>query len=59
MNEADVMMVSKAMTHGNVVAVHMDTVNHCKVTRPILGKFISENHLTNVQIPGDGATLTF
>ena len=59
MNEQDVMSVSKAMTPGNVIAVHMDTVNHCIVTRAILKKFIVENHLTNVHIPDDGATLAF
>jgi L-ascorbate metabolism protein UlaG (beta-lactamase superfamily) len=58
MSEADVMSVSKATT-GPVVAVHMDTVNHCNVTRSILKKFIAENNLTNVRIPDDGSTLTF
>jgi L-ascorbate metabolism protein UlaG (beta-lactamase superfamily) len=59
MNEQDVMSVSRAMASGNVIAVHMGTVNHCNVTRPVLRKFIAENHLTNVQVPDDGATLAF
>jgi L-ascorbate metabolism protein UlaG (beta-lactamase superfamily) len=59
MNAADVKTVANAMSGNKVVAVHMDTVNHCIVTRPILAKFIAENNLTNVVIPGDGATLTF
>ncbi|MEJ0031962.1 MAG: hypothetical protein WDO15_16975 [Bacteroidota bacterium] len=58
MNESDVMSVSKA-TKGSVVAVHMDTVNHCNVTRPILKTFVAKNNLTNILIPDDGVKLSF
>jgi hypothetical protein len=37
----------------------MDTINHCKVTRDILRKFVAQNNLTRIQIPDDGATLHF
>ncbi len=58
MNESDVNLVS-SVTDGTVVAVHMDTINHCKVTREILRKFVTEKKLTNVVIPADGETLDF
>lgn len=57
MNAADVMTTSKAVGSSKVIAVHMDTVNHCKVTRNILQSFVAENKLTNVLIPADGQTL--
>ncbi|MEI9920530.1 MAG: MBL fold metallo-hydrolase [Bacteroidota bacterium] len=59
MNEQDVKKVSGAVSPNTVVAVHMDTVNHCNVTRAVLKKFVLENNLTNIQIPDDGTTLTF
>ena len=59
MNAEDVKTVATANPKGKVVAVHMDTINHCKVTRQILKKVVAENNLTNVRIPDDGSTLTF
>lgn len=59
MNEQDVMTVANAVPSAKIVAVHMDTVNHCKVTRDILKKFVAEKNLKNVVIPADGETLTF
>jgi len=58
MNAEDVKKTTNAVGPGTVIAVHMDTINHCNVTRPVLKKFIAENNLTNVQIPDDGASIT-
>lgn len=59
MTAEDVASVSISAPNATVVAVHMDTVNHCKVTRDVLRKFVAQNNLTRIQIPDDGATLTF
>jgi L-ascorbate metabolism protein UlaG (beta-lactamase superfamily) len=59
MNTWDIKMISKAAPNSKIIAVHMDTVNHCKVTRDILKKFVADTKLANVVIPADGETLTF
>lgn len=59
MNSIDIETLSSTLPSSKIIAVHMDTVNHCKVTRGILKKFVAENKLENVLIPADGETLTF
>jgi L-ascorbate metabolism protein UlaG (beta-lactamase superfamily) len=59
MDAGDVMTTSRVSPGSTVVAVHMDTVNHCKVTRDILKKFVTSHNLRNVRIPADGETLSF
>lgn len=45
---------------GNVVANHMDALNHCPVTRHRLKRALAGSGLTEkVFIPGDGEVLTF
>ncbi|HZY78976.1 MAG TPA: MBL fold metallo-hydrolase [Cyclobacteriaceae bacterium] len=54
MSAADVLKVSTFKTR--VVAVHMDTVNHCKVTREVLRNYLQEKDKTGlVFIPADGS----
>jgi L-ascorbate metabolism protein UlaG (beta-lactamase superfamily) len=43
---------------GHIIAVHMDTVNHCLMKRKDLKKYLVEKNLTSrVTIPSDGETI--
>lgn len=58
MTPNDVLSVQGHMPATKIVAVHMDTVNHCLVKRTDLEKVIVENELEkSVYIPGDGEVI--
>lgn len=51
--------VAKAAPQATIVATHMDTVNHARVTRADLKTFVSEKEIAHrVYIPEDGEELT-
>lgn len=55
MDTNDVVSLSRYAPYTHVVAVHMDTINHCHVTRDILrARLTAENLLQQVFIPQDG-----
>ncbi|MFA0370788.1 MBL fold metallo-hydrolase, partial [Vibrio sp. 10N.222.54.F6] len=48
------------LSPNKVIANHMEALNHCAVTRPILKEAIDKNGLSDkVLIPADGETLEF
>lgn len=58
MDEEDVIELIGYAQYTRVVAVHMDTINHCHVTREVLRtKLSAKNLLTKVDIPEDGEWL--
>ncbi|MCC7447193.1 MAG: MBL fold metallo-hydrolase [Anaerolineae bacterium] len=58
MTAADVGQVCRAAPSATVVAVHMETVNHCGLTRTALRSYLESEGLTNrVMIPADGADI--
>ncbi len=60
MDEEDVCRVCQSIPQARVVAVHMETVNHCGLTRTALRTKIEEEGLEKqVCIPQDGDILTF
>lgn len=60
MDEEDVCQVCQSIPEARVIAVHMETVNHCRLTRAALKtKVEAEGLEKQVSIPQDGATLTF
>jgi len=60
MTAADVVKVCSSLPSARVIAVHMDTVNHCLLTRTQLKKVLKENKLSkNCSIPADGEWITF
>ena len=60
MDVEDVIQVANAAPQARVVAVHMETINHCILTRAELGSAMAEAGLSaRVAIPEDGETLTF
>ncbi|HLN60606.1 MAG TPA: MBL fold metallo-hydrolase [Symbiobacteriaceae bacterium] len=60
MDGRDVARVCETAPGAAVIAVHMDTVNHCLLTRAGLRAYLQERGLTDrVQIPNDGERLQF
>jgi len=60
MDAKDVMRVAQAAPQAQVVAVHMETINHCVLTRAELAGAIVEAGLSDrIFIPADGETLSF
>ena len=60
MTAGDVLQVLQAATASRVVAVHMDTVNHCLLTRAAFRSFLAERKLNDrCLVPADGECLTF
>ena len=60
MDEEDVCTVCRSIPEAQVVAVHMETINHCILTRAALRIKVEEEGLEKqVRIPQDGEVLTF
>jgi L-ascorbate metabolism protein UlaG (beta-lactamase superfamily) len=58
MDANDVLGVCKFAPTSKVIAVHMDTYNHCLLTRSLLKERLLQNGLgSTVQIPLDGETM--
>ena len=58
MTPSDIISVYKHRPKTKIIAVHMDTVNHCFVKRADLKKALQENKLEQkVMIPADGETI--
>ena len=58
MDENDVLKVLKAAPSSKVIAVHMETVNHCLLTRNDLAKVLQGNYASaRFAIPADGDEL--
>lgn len=59
-NENDVYEVYKAAPQAQLIASHMEAVNHARVTRRALKQFVDEKGISsNVLIPADGEAYTF
>ena len=60
MNEDDVIQVCRSIPSAKVIAVHMETVNHCLLTRATLRAKVEAKGLgKQVDIPADGSILAF
>lgn len=58
MNVEDVIRVCRYAPYSKVIAVHMDTINHCLVTREVLSRELQTEGLTDqVLIPADGESV--
>jgi hypothetical protein len=56
MTAENVVQVCRAAPNATVIAVHMEAINHCLVTRADLTQAASAAGI-NVKIPGDGEVL--
>jgi L-ascorbate metabolism protein UlaG (beta-lactamase superfamily) len=60
MTAEDVVEVARLAPRTSVVAVHMDTINHCGLSRAALASHVSEAGIASrVWIPGDGETARY
>lgn len=60
MGTEDVAKAAQFLPQSKIVAVHMDAINHCTVSRKHMREFVSIMHLTDrVFIPNDGETINF
>lgn len=58
MTAEDVAEVCRAAPEARVIAVHMEAINHCLLTRRELAEGLAEAGLSDrVEVPADGATL--
>jgi L-ascorbate metabolism protein UlaG (beta-lactamase superfamily) len=58
MTAADVLAVARHAPRATVVAVHMEAINHCLLTRDELGEELQREGLAHrVEIPADGETI--
>lgn len=58
MTAEDVIRVAEAVPDARIVTVHMDTINHCLLTRSMLAEAVSRAGLNaRVLIPADGETI--
>ncbi len=60
MTAEDVGRVCRAIPSARVIAVHMEALNHCALTRDMLRRYLSREGLAErVAVPDDGAVLAF
>lgn len=60
MTGEDVELVLGDAPWATAIAVHLDTVNHCALTRPLLKDFLRNHHLADrCLVPDDGQTIVF
>ncbi|MBT0883298.1 MULTISPECIES: MBL fold metallo-hydrolase [unclassified Campylobacter] len=59
MNENDIKNIAKIST-SKIIAVHLEAINHCILTRKALKEFVNKNNLNDrVLIPDDGESYIF
>ncbi|HEY7404974.1 MAG TPA: MBL fold metallo-hydrolase [Candidatus Angelobacter sp.] len=58
MTAGDVVRVCRAAPHAKVIAVHMEAINHCLLTRKELAREVVASSV-HVEIPEDGGQLDF
>ena len=60
MGQEDVLNVHFLLPQANIVASHMEAINHCLLTRSALREYVEANQVSDaVSIPQDGETVIF
>ena len=59
MDLADIERVCADAPWAEIIASHMDNVNHAMITRKDVHAFIQEKYLDNVRVPEDGEILSY
>ena len=60
MGQEDVLNVHFLLPQANIVASHMEAINHCLLTRSALREYVEANQVSDaVSIPEDGETVIF
>lgn len=56
----DALRVHRAVPHAQIVAIHMEAVNHCILSRNELKEYAENHHFdSSLHIPSDGETICF
>ncbi len=59
MGSDDISRLCRTAPDSQIIAVHMEAINHCQLTRQMLRDFLDRNGIgENVKIPYDGETIT-
>jgi L-ascorbate metabolism protein UlaG (beta-lactamase superfamily) len=53
----DVVDVARRLPEATIIAVHLDSINHCIETRELLRSAVADAGVTNVVVPEDGDTV--
>lgn len=59
MGPKDISLVKEAYSEASIVVVHMESWNHCLLTRKQLNQYIETEELSNVVVPVDGEILEY
>jgi L-ascorbate metabolism protein UlaG (beta-lactamase superfamily) len=60
MGQEDVLNVHFLLPQASIVAIHMEAINHCLLTRSALREYVEANQVSDaVSIPQDGETVIF
>ena len=60
MGAEDVLKTHFVLPDAQIVAIHIEVINHCLLTRAALREYARDNQIAEcVQVPEDGETLTF
>lgn len=60
MGAEDVLKTHFVLPEAQIVATHMEAINHCLLTRAALKEYAFDNQIAQfVNVPEDGETLTF
>ena len=52
--------ITQLLPDTRIIAVHMDAINHCRLTKDKLKKYIAEENLAkNIDVPNEGDVLSF
>lgn len=59
LNAHDVLKIKMLMPEAEIIAVHMNAINHCRLTQNALKEYLIErNSFTNIRIPVNGELLS-
>jgi len=57
MDDKETIEIAKMLPEAKVVAIHMDSLDHCPITRKVLGESVKKEEIKNILIPADGETI--
>ena len=59
MDDEETIKICQMAPNSKVIAVHLESLDHCPVTREGLAKLAEEKNISNLKIPKDGETIIF
>jgi L-ascorbate metabolism protein UlaG (beta-lactamase superfamily) len=59
LNFESLKQIGNKLPESKIIAVHMDAINHCRLTKVELKRLLVENSIMSVIVPDEGNVLTF